>query len=132
MSMWYEVDVVLILKEIVCPAVALIDVANPWIEGSPAPFTSQSLGESPGKLFSHATALTTGGPQGPAAAAAGGPNSGKVNAAPSDAAKVAARRHRCCETDASGLMPIFTDDLTVERARNLCAVSPIRVSSPQC
>src|SRR5450755_1092372 len=116
MSMWYEVDVVLILKEIVCPAVALIDVANPWIEESPAPFTSQSLGGSPGKLFSHAMALTTGGPQGPAAAA-------------SDAAKIAARRHRCCETDAFGLMPTFTDDLTVERARNLCAVSQIRVAA---
>src|SRR5215472_4142032 len=70
MSIWYDFAVVLILKNSVCPTLTLIDVAKPWIEGSPAPFTCQSLGGSPGNVFSHAITLTTGGPHGPAARAA--------------------------------------------------------------
>src|SRR5690242_1494450 len=69
MSMWYDVAGVLILKDSVCPTFTLIDVANPWIVESPAPLTCQSLGGSPGKEFSQAITLTTGGPHGPAAAA---------------------------------------------------------------
>jgi hypothetical protein len=38
---------------------------------SPDPATSQSLGGSPGRLFSQAMTLATGGPHGLAAAAAG-------------------------------------------------------------
>src|ERR1700681_4711464 len=41
---------------------------------SPDPDTSQSLDGLPGRVFSHATGLTTGGPHGPAACAAVGPN----------------------------------------------------------
>src|SRR5215472_5442800 len=69
MSMWYEVAGVLILKDSVWPAVTLIDVAKPWIEGSPSPVTCQSLGGSPGSEFSQAITLVTGGPHGPAAKA---------------------------------------------------------------
>src|SRR5215469_1767563 len=68
MSMWYDFDGVLILKYSLCPTFTLIDVAKPWIVGSPAPFTCQSLGGSPGKVFSQAITLTTGGPHGSAAA----------------------------------------------------------------
>jgi hypothetical protein len=53
----------------VCPTFTLIDVAKPWIVESPAPFGCQSLGGSPGKVFSQAITLVTGGPQGLAAAA---------------------------------------------------------------
>src|SRR5215472_13456845 len=67
MSMWYEVAGVLILKDSVWPAVTLIDVAKPWIEGSPSPLTCQSLGGSPGSEFSQAITLVTGGAPGPAA-----------------------------------------------------------------
>ena len=42
--MWYFVDGVLILKDSVWPTFTLIDVANPWIEESPAPLTCQSRG----------------------------------------------------------------------------------------
>ena len=67
--MWYDVAGVSILKDSVCPTFTLIDVAKPWIVGSPAPLTCQSLGGSPGKVFSQAITLTTGGPHGLAAAA---------------------------------------------------------------
>ena len=50
--MWYFVDGVLILKDSVWPAFTLIDVANPWIEESPAPSICQSEGASPGSWFS--------------------------------------------------------------------------------
>ena len=60
---------VLILKDSVWPTFTLIDVAKPWIVESPAPLTCQSLAGSPGSVFSQAITLTTGGPQGPAAAA---------------------------------------------------------------
>ena len=53
--MWYAVDGVLILNEIVEPALTLIAVPKPWIDGSPAPFTNQSDVGSPGSWFSHAT-----------------------------------------------------------------------------
>src|ERR1700680_2215216 len=69
MSMWYELAGVLILKDSVSPAFTLIDAAKPWIVESPAPLTCQSLVGSPVKVFSQAITLTTGGPQGPAAAA---------------------------------------------------------------
>src|SRR5215467_629397 len=69
MSMWYDFAGVLILKDSVWPAFTLIDVAKPWIVESPAPLTCQSLGGSPGNVFSHAITLVTGGPHGPAAAA---------------------------------------------------------------
>src|SRR5215813_13940615 len=69
MSMWYDFDGVLILKVMACPAFTLIDVAKPWIVESPAPLTCQSLGGSPGNVFSHAITLVTGGPHGPAALA---------------------------------------------------------------
>ena len=67
--MWYDVAGVLILKDSVSPTFTLIDVAKPWIVESPAPLTCQSLGGSPGKVFSQAITLTTGGPHGSAAAA---------------------------------------------------------------
>ena len=66
--MWYEVAGVLILKDSVWPGVTLICVAKPWIKGSPAPFTCQSLGGSPGSVFSQAITLVTGGPHGPVCA----------------------------------------------------------------
>src|SRR6516164_9466059 len=69
MSIWYDLAGVLILKDSVCPTFTLIEVAKPWIVESPAPLTCQSLGGSPGRLFSQAITLVTGGPHGPAAAA---------------------------------------------------------------
>ena len=60
--MWYELAGVLILKDSIWPGVTLICVAKPWIEGSPAPFTCQSLGGSPGSVFS--MAMVTGLPVG--------------------------------------------------------------------
>ena len=59
--MWYELAGVLILKDSVWPGVRLICVAKPWIEGSPAPFTCQSLGGSPGSVFSQAITLVPHG-----------------------------------------------------------------------
>ena len=59
--MWYELAGVLILKDSVWPGVTLICVAKPWIEGSPAPFTCQSLGGSPGSVFSQAITLVPHG-----------------------------------------------------------------------
>jgi hypothetical protein len=47
----------------------LIEVAKPWIVESPAPLTCQALGAVPGREFSQAMTLTTGGPHGPAALA---------------------------------------------------------------
>src|SRR5215467_8256965 len=73
MSMWYDFAGVLILKDSVWPAFTLIDVAKPWIVESPAPLTCQSLGGSPGNVFSHAITLVTGGPHGPAARAGRAP-----------------------------------------------------------
>src|SRR5450755_2967015 len=67
--MWYEDAGVLILKFSVSPTFTLIDVAKPWIVESPIPLTCQSLGGSPGKVFSQAITLVTGGPHGLAAAA---------------------------------------------------------------
>ena len=67
--MWYEAAGVLILKFSVSPAFTLIDVAKPWMVEFPAPLTCQSLGGSPGKVFSQAITLVTGGPHGLAAAA---------------------------------------------------------------
>ena len=61
MSMWYELAGVLILKFSVCPAFTLIDVAKPWIVESPAPLTCQSLGGSPGCVFSQAITLVPHG-----------------------------------------------------------------------
>src|SRR5258708_39599350 len=69
MSMWYDFAGVLILKDSVSPTFTLIDVAKPWIVESPARPTCQSLGGSPGSVFSQAITLTTGGPHGLAAAA---------------------------------------------------------------
>ena len=59
--MWYELAGVLILKDSVWPGVRLICVAKPWIVGSPAPFTCQSLGGSPGSVFSQAITLVAHG-----------------------------------------------------------------------
>ena len=71
--MWYDFAGVLILKDSVPPAFTLIDVAKPWIVESPIPFTFQSLGGSPGCVFSQAITLVTGGPHGLAAAAGRAP-----------------------------------------------------------
>ena len=76
--MWYLVDGVLILKLIVCPGVTLIDVPKPWIAGSPAPLTCQSLAGSPVCVFSHAITLVTGGPHGLAAAAGRAPTTESI------------------------------------------------------
>ena len=74
--MWYFVDGVLILKEIVWPTLTLIDVAKPRIEESSVAIgPPQSDVGSPGRLFSHATGLTTGGPHGPTANACAGKKS---------------------------------------------------------
>ena len=59
--MWYELAGVLILKNTVWPGVRLICVAKPWIEGSPAPVTCQSLGGSPCSVFSQAITLVPHG-----------------------------------------------------------------------
>ena len=67
--MWYAFEGVLILKNMVCPGLRLIEVAKPWMVESPAPLTCQSLGGSPGEVFSQAITLTTGGPHGFAALA---------------------------------------------------------------
>ena len=61
----------LILKDSVCPAFTLIDVAKPWSVESPAPLTCQSLAGSPVCWFSQAIGLIVG-PQDEPAAAAGG------------------------------------------------------------
>src|SRR5260370_27120595 len=76
MSMWYEDAGVLILKDSVSPTFTLIDVAKPWIVWSPAPLTCQSLGGSPGKVFSQAITLITGGPHRPAARTGRNENTG--------------------------------------------------------
>src|SRR4029079_14664808 len=86
MSMWYAFAGVLILKDSVSPTFTLIEVAKPWMGASPARLTCQSLGGSPGSVFSHAITLTTGGPQGPAAVADGvlNPDSRAINTATID------------------------------------------------
>src|SRR6476646_5128667 len=86
MSMWYAFAGVLILKDSVSPTFTLIAVANPWMVWSPAPFTCQSAGGSPGFVFSHAITLITGGPHGPAAVADGvlTPESKAINTATID------------------------------------------------
>ena len=61
----------MILNEIVSPLLTLIDVAKPWIVGSPAPSTSQLLGAAPACVFSQATWLTTGAVHGAACDTAG-------------------------------------------------------------
>src|SRR5437762_12933533 len=61
MSMWYELAGGLVWRNLVWPGVRLICVAKPWIEGSPAPFTCQSLGGSPGGVFSRAITLVPHG-----------------------------------------------------------------------
>ena len=60
-----------ILNEIVSPLLTLIAVAKPWIDSSPYPSTSHWLRGTPACVFSHATALTTGGVHGAASDAAG-------------------------------------------------------------
>src|SRR4051812_35818745 len=67
MSMWYDEAVLLILNWTVPPTLTLIAVAKPWIAASPELLSCQSLGGSPGLVFSHAITLTTGGPHGSAA-----------------------------------------------------------------
>ena len=59
--MWYELAGALIYKNSVWPGVRLICVAKPWIVGSPASFTCQSLGESPCSVFSQAITLVPHG-----------------------------------------------------------------------
>src|SRR3954454_21128560 len=74
MSMWKFVVSDLILKPIVSPGCTLICVAKPWIESSPASPSEDSCqfdGGVPALLFSHATALVTGGVQASAREAAG-------------------------------------------------------------
>src|SRR5688500_11960136 len=61
MSILYEVVFDLILKSIVSPTLTLIFVPKPWIVGSPQPSTFQTFGFVPGRLFSQATLLVTGG-----------------------------------------------------------------------
>src|SRR6516164_2060315 len=61
--------VVWTLKFSVWPALTLMAVAKPWMVESPELLSFQSLGGSPGCVFSQATGLTTGGPHGPPAAA---------------------------------------------------------------
>ncbi len=51
----------LILNWTVWPLFTLICVAKPWIESSPALSICHVLGAAPGKEFSHATGLVTGG-----------------------------------------------------------------------
>src|SRR5262245_12507844 len=95
MSMWYADPVLLTLNETVCPAFTLIDVAKPWSVESPAPLTCQSAAGSPARVFSHATGLTTGGPQGPAAAAGGAADRATALASAktsTDTASIAIRR----------------------------------------
>jgi hypothetical protein len=69
MSMVYADAVESILNDIVEPALTLICVAKPWSVASPELVIIQSLGGSPGWVFSQATGFTTGGPHDPAAAA---------------------------------------------------------------
>src|SRR4051794_25472373 len=92
MSMWYLVDGVLILNDSVCPMFTLIEVAKPWIVVSPCPLTCQSLVGSPGRLFSQAITLVTGGPQGPAAADGGELTSAAVPSTSTVPAKMHAKR----------------------------------------
>ncbi len=66
MSTWKLAVADLILNEIVSPLLTLMAVAKPWIESSPDPSTSHWLGGTPGCVFSHATAFTTGGVHGAA------------------------------------------------------------------
>src|SRR5438105_1679152 len=66
MSMRYADAVEATLKLTVWPTLTLIDVAKPCSVGSPAPVTCQSLGATPGSVFSHAITLSTGGPHAPA------------------------------------------------------------------
>ena len=69
-------------------------MAKPWIVESPAPLTCQSLAGSPGNEFSQAITLTTGGPQGPAAAAGRMPTKENMLSSTASASPIAARRLR--------------------------------------
>ena len=66
MSSRYDDALVSTLKPTVCPWSTLMSVAKPWIEDDPAPLMPHSLSGLPGRVFSHATALVTGGSQGAA------------------------------------------------------------------
>lgn len=57
MSTRYLEASVFILKAIESPAFTEILVANPWMLGSPAPFTSHSVDGDPGSRFSRSTGL---------------------------------------------------------------------------
>src|SRR5687768_10796457 len=63
MSMRYAGETVLILNDTVSPTLLLNSVANPWISGSPDPFTSHSVDGLPGSQFS-ATILFAGAAHG--------------------------------------------------------------------
>src|SRR5215470_4300169 len=98
MSMWYDFAGVLILNDSVCATSTLIEVAKPWIVGLPAPLTCQSLGGSPGSVFSQAMTLVTGGPHGPAAVG----RALASNSKPKTTASIAPMTERCFRTRRAG------------------------------
>jgi hypothetical protein len=81
----------------------LIEVAKPWIVESPAPLTCQALGAVPGREFSQAMTLVTGGPHGPAALAGGALNAENKPISTAMVALMTKPRARICRV--SGLLP---------------------------
>ena len=57
MSMRYRAASVLILKSMRAPWSTLMSVANPWMLGSPSPWTCHSLGWLPKRQFSDTISL---------------------------------------------------------------------------
>src|SRR6516162_7876649 len=110
MSMWYLFDGVLILNDMVCPTFTLIDVAKPWIVVSPWPLTCQSLGGSPGCVFSHAITLVTGGPHGPAAFAGCTPTRDRTPRSTASMRPITKRGARIRDLVADILEPPTADD----------------------
>ncbi|SRR6266508_1050314 len=84
MSRWYEPALVLTLNDSVSPTFTLIEVANPTMLVSPPPDSRHWLDGVPGRLFSQAMTLTTGGPHGPAAPAGRTASGTRQNVAISD------------------------------------------------
>ena len=97
--MWYDDAGVWTLKAMASPASTLMAVAKPWMLASPIPVTRQSLSGSPGRLFSQAITLWTGGPHGLGAAK---PRvAGNTAATSASTPRTTRRAHRACDVGLS-------------------------------
>src|SRR5687768_14372316 len=100
MSSRYDDASVSTLKPTACPWSTLMSVAKPWIEDDPAPAIPHSLSGLPGRVFSHATGLVTGGSHGAAAAGV----AAVTMASPADARTSVTSRARRRGMGTSGLL----------------------------